>query len=150
MTLQPHSKTHILHLNRTEGSGATSINETSCWQTRGTAKRGEQPTRHLNSTEEPRHKLQWESGERKSGTDPKPHPERFSHTGGVKQWAPRWHTCTTHSISFPTSWFLSHHRASRWQRGGAENSSHVYHVSVNSPQTPPSTSSVHLFQDGIQ
>lgn len=110
--------------------------DTSCRGTRGTAKMG---TAHLTSERHRGRKSRDTSSERESGD----HIQKDSHGGGGGEAAsPKvTHTYYTHihGVSVPTSWFLSHHRTSR---GGAENSSHVYHLSMNAPQTflsPPLT-----------
>lgn len=110
--------------------------DTSCRRSLGTAKMS---TAHL-TFEQHRCRKSWDTSsecQRGNILAQNQNTSRNILTGGVKQRAPRWHTYYTHihSISFPTSWFLSHHRTSRWQRGGPQNSSHVYHVSMNAPQT---------------
>lgn len=132
MTPQPHSKTHILHLNRTEGSGATSINETSCWQTRGTAKRPDiwtaQKSRDTSSNGR---------GRRKSLAQIQNHIQKDSHTREGWSSEPRGDTHvphTQHFISYLLIFVPSQGFPMTKRRGW--NSSHVYHVSMSSPQTP--------------
>lgn len=131
-TSQPLSKTNIWRLNRTERCRLTKINKTHPADGPSEQPTWEQPTWQLNNTDAERAETQAPECEKGkySGTT-----SRKILTGGEAASPKVTHTYYTHRhrISFPTSWFLSHHRTSRWQRGGAEISSHVYHLSTNAP-----------------
>lgn len=148
MTPQPHSKTHILHLNRTEGSGVTSINETSCWR-----KSQKMRTDHPTIEQHRRAETQAPVGEGGGSlAQIQNHIQKDSHTrGGVKQWALRWHTCTTHTQHFISYLliFVPSQGFPMTKRRGWKFFTCLPRVHERTTDTPHLLS-VHLFQDGIQ